>query len=95
MEQDDTFTQAFLGLVSGLYQTAMVQLGKIVNPATGKVEEVQLEAARTTIEVLRMLREKTRGNLNDEERRTLEAAITNAELNFADEARGKRADGKA
>lgn len=95
MEQDETFTQAFLGLVSGLYQTAMVQLGKIVNPATGKVEGVQLEAARTTIEVLRMLREKTRGNLNDEERRTLEAAITNAELNFADEAGRKRADGKA
>jgi len=90
VSEQEIFRQAFLGLVSGLYQTVMVQLGKSVNPGTGRVEEVALEASRTTIEILRMLRDRTIGNLSGEESRALEAAITNAELNFADEARKRR-----
>ncbi len=41
----------FLQLVLGLQQSAMIALGKLMNPLTRKVE-VHLEAARDTIDTL-------------------------------------------
>lgn len=74
----------FVNLVSSLYSSAMHFLGKIMNPATGKIEK-NLEAAHTNIEILRMLREKTSGNLSEEESRILGDALSNMQLNYVDE----------
>ncbi|HID93719.1 MAG TPA: DUF1844 domain-containing protein, partial [bacterium (Candidatus Stahlbacteria)] len=52
----------FIQYISILTNSGMQQLGKIMNPATGKMEK-NLEAARATIELLSMLKEKTKGNL--------------------------------
>ncbi len=74
----------FQNLVSSLYSSAMMFLGKIMHPETGKIEK-NLPAAHTNIEMLRMLKEKTAGNLSAEESRMLGDALSNMQLNYVDE----------
>jgi hypothetical protein len=74
----------FLALISGLSSTVMQHLGKVINPMTGKIER-NLEAAKEIIDMLRMLREKTRGNLSNFEERTLNALLSSVQLNYLDE----------
>ncbi len=74
----------FQNLVSSLYSSAMMFLGKIMHPETGKIEK-NLPAAHTNIEMLRMLKEKTTGNLSAEESRMLGDALSNMQINYVDE----------
>jgi hypothetical protein len=84
-EDEAKYNEArFLALVSGLSAGIMQHLGKVVNPLTGKIER-DLQAAQGTIDMLRMLKEKTRGNLTDREQRTLDVLIGGAQLNYLDE----------
>ena len=69
--------------------TAWVQLGKVANPATGKVDR-NLEAAKGTIDVLGSLEEKTKGNLNDEEEKLLTRMLLDLRMNYVEET--KRGD---
>ena len=48
-------TMLFLQLVFGLQQAAMVALGKLMNPVSGKIER-DLEGARNTIDTTRISR---------------------------------------
>ena len=50
----------FLQLVLGLQQAAMVSLGKLMNPMSGKIER-NLEAAENTIDTLGAIEVRTRG----------------------------------
>ena len=74
----------FLQLVLGLQQGGMIALGKLVNPITRKVE-AHLDAARDTIETLAALEARTRGNLEPDEQRVLQQALTELRLNYVDE----------
>ncbi len=74
-----------LALVMSLATAAWSQLGKIPHPATGKLEK-DIEQAKITIDFLRMLLEKTTGNLTPKEQELLTNTVTDLELNFADEA---------
>ncbi|MDW8343605.1 MAG: DUF1844 domain-containing protein [Verrucomicrobiae bacterium] len=79
-------TLRFIELVS-LFQTqAMMALGKLANPVTGKAER-NLDAARVFIDTLEMLERKTAGNLNAEELRLLRTALTDLRLMYVEEAR--------
>lgn len=83
-------TLRFLELVS-LFQTqAMMALGKLANPVTGKAER-QLEVARLFIDTLEMLERKTTGNLNAEESRVLRTALTDLRLMYVEETRADSA----
>lgn len=57
---------SFPVLLSTLASQALVCLGQIPNPATGK-PEIFLDDAKHFIDTLQMLEEKTRGNLTGEE----------------------------
>ncbi|MCX7917271.1 MAG: DUF1844 domain-containing protein [bacterium] len=59
-------------------------LGKIPNPLTGKIEK-KLEVVKEIIELLEILKEKTKGNLTEEEDRFLNTTIANLQLNYVDE----------
>ena len=74
----------FLQLVLGLQQSGMVALGKLMNPLTRKIEK-HLEAARDTIDTLAALEARTRGNLEPDELRVLQQAITELRMNYVDE----------
>jgi hypothetical protein len=74
----------FLQLLLGLQQAAMVALGKLMNPVTGKIER-NLEAARNTIDTLAALATRTQGNLENEEQRVLTQVLTDLRMNYLDE----------
>lgn len=74
----------FLQLVLGLQQAAMVALGKLMNPMSGKIER-NLEAAKNTIDTLGAIEARTRGNLEPDEQRVLAQVLTELRLNYVDE----------
>jgi hypothetical protein len=71
-------------LVSWVYPQVMISMGKIMNPITQKTER-DLPQARALIDLLAELEEKTRGNLEDDERRLLQKSLTELRLNYLDE----------
>jgi len=74
----------FTQLVLMFHAAAMQQMGKIKNPFTDKVER-DLVAAQNSIDVLDMLKEKTKGNLSDDESRMLRQVLQELKLNYVDE----------
>jgi len=74
----------FLALISGLSSSVMQHLGKIVNPLTGNIER-DLDTAKATIDLLRTLKEKTKGNLTNREERTFNALLSGVQMNYLDE----------
>jgi hypothetical protein len=83
-ETESIVDMHFIQLVLSLQTGAMVQLGKIASPMSGKVER-DLEQARLTIDLLEMLDRKTAGNLVGEERKLLDRILYELRLNFVDE----------
>jgi hypothetical protein len=79
-------TLRFLDMVSLFGTQAMIALGKMVNPATGKAEK-NMPAARLFIDMLEMLDRKTKGNLNGDESKLLQATLTDLRLMFVEESR--------
>ena len=74
-----TFTAFIIGLAS----TALIHLGDTANPETGRVER-NLELARESLDLLSMLREKTRGNLTPEEEQLFNTLLTDLRLRFVE-----------
>lgn len=81
-EKDDAL---FVNLVMIFQGAAMQQLGKVINPLTGKTEK-NLEQARFSIDTLAMLRQKTLGNLSGDLERLLDSVLVNLRMNFVEEA---------
>jgi hypothetical protein len=75
----------FLHFVSGIAAQVLMQLGQIENPIAG-TRQVDLDAARYSIDVLQMLEEKTRGNLAPDEERYLKAALHDLRMRYVDAA---------
>ncbi len=73
----------FLQLVLGLQQSAMIAMGKLMNPITRTVE-TDLEAARDTIDTLAALEARTRDRLEPDEARVLQQALAGLRLNYVD-----------
>lgn len=74
----------FLQLVLGLQQAAMIGLGKLMSPMSGKIER-NLEAAKNTIDTLAAMESRTRGNLEPDEQRALTQVLTELRMNYVDE----------
>ena len=62
----------------------MIAMGKLKNPVSDKVER-DLEQAKQSIDMLEMIRDKTRNNLSTEMSGTLDHVLTELRLNFVDE----------
>jgi len=76
-EQQQEQTQEellFMAFLKSLATQAMMQLGMMPHPATGR-PELHLEGAQETIEILTMLQAKTKGNLNSEENQMLSSVL--------------------
>ncbi len=83
-EKKEELNYQFVSLVFSLQQAAMAQMGKIANPATGKMER-NLAQTKATIDMLEMLKEKSKGNLSDTEQKIILNTLDNLYLNYADE----------
>jgi hypothetical protein len=64
----------FNSLIFSLSSSALLHLGEIADPATG-TKKKDLALAKHTIDTLAMLKEKTKGNLDEEEERFLESIL--------------------
>ena len=73
--------QLFMGLCTSLVSQAWMQLGKIKNPMTDEIN-IDLNAASLTIDMLTMLKEKTKGNISDDEAKILDQSISELKMNF-------------
>jgi len=67
-------------LVQSLYMTAAVQMGAGTGP--NEQPRIDILGARQSIDMLSVLEEKTRGNLNEQERRLLQNALFDLRMSF-------------
>ena len=88
---DNKNTQLFMGLCSSLVTQAWMQLGKIKKPMTDKVE-TDLDAASLTIDMLGMLKDKTKGNISDDESKIIDQSINELRMNYIASKDGKNED---
>ncbi|HEY1089157.1 MAG TPA: DUF1844 domain-containing protein [Archangium sp.] len=91
----ETFTMAaddgqlsFSAFVLGLASSALIHLGAHENPETGTMT-VDLVLARQSIDVLAMLREKTRGNLTADEEHLFNSVLADLRLRFVEKSNAK------
>ena len=84
MTEHNISEHGFIGLVTTFYIACWQQMGKVANPITNKIER-NLDQAKYSIDMLIMLKEKTKGNLNKEEEKSLDQAIANLQMNYVDE----------
>jgi hypothetical protein len=79
----------FYTFVLSLGSSAFIHLGDAPSPETGELSRPDLGLAKQTIDILVMLREKTRGNLTAEEEKFLENLLTDLRLRFVAKSQGK------
>jgi len=77
----------FSTFVLSLGTTALYQLGAVPDPATGERVEPDVLVAKQTIDTLEMLRDKTRGNLDDEERNLIDSLLYELQMRFVETGR--------
>jgi hypothetical protein len=70
----------FEHLVQQFYVSAMIQMG--AGTQEGQRPRVDILGARTTIDLLGVLAEKTRGNLSETEKNTLETVLFDVRMAF-------------
>ena len=80
---EDLQSALFLDLVAQHAEMAMMFLGRVPHPQTGKTVR-DLETARLFISQLEMLEAKTRGNLNQREQALLKQALMTTRLAFVE-----------
>ncbi|MFH1035715.1 MAG: DUF1844 domain-containing protein [Pseudomonadota bacterium] len=71
----------FSGLIISLSHAAMTHLGHIPDPASGQAH-LEPALARHTIDTIGMLKEKTQGNLTQDEQRLIDGALTELRLAY-------------
>lgn len=85
-DNDGNSNEEFLfhQLLAMFQALALQQLGKLMNPITGKVER-DLQQAKITIDMISMLQKKTKGNLADREKMMIDNILLELRMNYVDE----------
>ena len=71
----------FGAFVMSMAHSALVHLGELEHPDAGQ-RATNLALAKQTIDILGMLRDKTRGNLTEEEARLLEHLVYDLRMKY-------------
>ena len=74
----------FHNFVLSLYTSVIFNLGELADPVSGKKEK-DLNAAKHTIDILGMLKEKTEGNLDNSEKDLLEGILSESRMRYVKE----------
>jgi len=64
----------FSTFILSLYSSALVQLGEIEDPSTGR-KDINLDVAKQTVDIIIMLEKKTRNNLEDDEANLMKSLV--------------------
>jgi hypothetical protein len=73
----------FATLVFSFATSALINMGLAPDPATKKTQK-NLEVSRQNIEILEMLKEKTKGNLTPDENALMENLLTEVRLRYVE-----------
>ncbi len=80
----DKMTASFSVLTMSVASSAAMALGLAPNPESGKSTK-DMHMAKFNIDLLVMLKDKTKGNLTPEEQRFLDSVINDLQLKFLQE----------
>ncbi len=80
-KETEPFQVDFSTFIMSLTSSAFYHLGDMPDPSTGK-KEVNLPAVQQTIDMLTMLREKTKGNLKEDEKKLLEQLVYELQVKY-------------
>ena len=80
-KETEPFQVDFSAFIMSLTSSAFYHLGDMPDPSTGK-KEVNLPAVQQTIDMLIMLREKTKGNLKEDEKKLLEQLVYELQVKY-------------
>ena len=84
-QEETTFPDLnFSTFVFSLGTSAMYHFGDFPDPVTKKAER-NLEAAKQTIDILGILKDKTKGNLSEDEERLLESLLYELRMRYVRE----------
>ena len=85
-ENDLLYEFGFSTFILSLSTSALVHLGELPDPISNK-KEINLQLAKQTISIIEMLKEKTKGNLTDEEGSLLENVLCDVRLKYLNQAK--------
>lgn len=71
----------FSTFILSLSTSALVHLGELPDPISNR-KEVNLQLAKQTISIIEMLREKTKGNLSQEEEKLINNVLYDVRLKY-------------
>ena len=80
-KETEPFQVDFSTFIMSLTSSAFYHLGDMPDPSSGK-KEVNLPAVQQTIDMLIMLQEKTKGNLNEDEKKLLEQLVYELQVKY-------------
>jgi hypothetical protein len=72
--------------VSSLVTQALFSLGEVENPFS-KTIELNLDQAKFTIDTLQIIKDKTSGNLTDDETKLLDTALYDLRMRYVDKSK--------
>jgi hypothetical protein len=71
----------FNSLIFSLSSSALLHIGEIADPQTGEKEK-DLPMAKHSIDIIAMLKEKTKGNLDNEEQKFIDTILSDLRLRY-------------
>ena len=88
-EPSGLFQMDFSTFVLSLNASALIHLGEIPDPHS-KERSINLPAAKHTIEILEIIKDKTKGNLNGEEEKLLDDVLFNLRMKFVKDTQSEK-----
>ena len=77
---------SFSLFTSSLVTQALISLGEVENPFSKKSEQ-NLDQAKFTIDTLEIIREKTKGNLTEDETKLLDTALYDLRMGYIEKSK--------
>ncbi len=77
---------SFSLFVSSLVTQALISLGEVDNPFS-KAKEQNIDQAKFTIDTLQIIKEKTSGNLTDDEKKLLDTALYDLRMRYVEKSK--------
>lgn len=90
-DTDDVVKVDFSTFIFSLFSSALIQLGDMADPITGAMDQ-NLTAAKQTIDIIDIMREKTVGNLSEEEGKLIDNAAAELKWKYLDAVKKKDQD---
>lgn len=79
----------FSTLIMSLASAAMISIGRIPDPITGEINK-NLALAQQNIDIISMLKEKTKGNLTTEEENLVENILFELRMHYIESEKGEK-----